>query len=285
MSRDDHSYFLSRGFSANARTALQHYLYKDQLDYLIHPKIPTNKEGLRVAEIGVGTSIWMIELSRELSSTAQLDGLDVEFAQCPPKEWLAPNISWITHDIFSEPPAKLIEVYDVIHVQLFITILRDGNPVPMLKNLMKMLRGYIQWGEWDFTTWEILRTKTAPSEQNDELDQIRSYISTMGGTKANSGFLTIRYYPRAWITNLHETFTEHGLRHVFVDRRRFDEQIVTLLLDTWIMAAQELSSNVLDKLGGGKGDTMRGFIEQVRENRGNTAFNLDRVITIGQKPV
>lgn len=27
----------------------------------------------------------------------------------------------------------------VIHVQLFITKLRDGNPVPMLQNLIKML--------------------------------------------------------------------------------------------------------------------------------------------------
>jgi hypothetical protein len=51
------------------------------------------------------------------------------------------------------------------------------------------------------------------------------------------------------------------------------------------MAAQEFSVNVLDRLGGGQGDVMRGFIEEVRQNRGNTAFNLDRVITIGQKPM
>jgi hypothetical protein len=85
------------------------------------------------------SSMWLIELSRELPSTAQIDGLDVDFSQCPPKEWLASNVSWITHDIFSEPPTELIEAYDVIHVQLFITVLRDGNPVPMLKNMMKML--------------------------------------------------------------------------------------------------------------------------------------------------
>jgi hypothetical protein len=84
---------------------------------------------------------------------------------------------------------------------------------------------------------------------------------------------------------LHNTFTEHGLCNVLVDRSKFDKQVVTLLLDTWIMAAQEFSVNVLDRLGGGQGDVMRGFIEEVRQNRGNTAFNLDRVITIGQKPM
>ena len=84
---------------------------------------------------------------------------------------------------------------------------------------------------------------------------------------------------------MHETFTEHGLRNVIVDRRKFDKQVVTLLLDTWMMAAQELSANVLDKLGAGQGDIMRDFIEELRKNRGNTPFNLDRVITIGQKPM
>jgi hypothetical protein len=113
------------------------------LNYLLHPSIPTNNPDLKVAEIGVGTCIWLIELSRSLPPTTTLDGLDISFAQCPPKEWLAPNISWITHDVFAEPPKELIEKYDVIHVQLFITILRDGNPVPMLKNLMKMLSKFI----------------------------------------------------------------------------------------------------------------------------------------------
>lgn len=84
-------------------------------------------------------SIWLIELARTLAPSAQLDGLDISFAQCPPKEWLPANISWITHDVLSEPPPSLLEKYDIIHVQLFITILRDGNPVPMLRNLMKML--------------------------------------------------------------------------------------------------------------------------------------------------
>lgn len=83
--------------------------------------------------------IWLIEIARTLPASAQLDGIDISFQQCPPKEWLPANISWIKHDILSDPPPSLIEKYDIIHVQLFITILRDGNPVPMLQNLIKML--------------------------------------------------------------------------------------------------------------------------------------------------
>ena len=37
------------------RTTLQHYLFKDGLNYLLHPSIPTDKSDLKIAEIGVGT--------------------------------------------------------------------------------------------------------------------------------------------------------------------------------------------------------------------------------------
>ncbi|KAF2649437.1 hypothetical protein K491DRAFT_721664 [Lophiostoma macrostomum CBS 122681] len=262
----------------NLRTTLQHYLYKDGLNYLLHPHIVTENTHSKVAEIGVGTCIWLIELARELPPTVQLDGIDIDFAQCPPKEWLPSNIAWITHDVFAEPPHELIEKYDVIHVQLFITILRDGNPVPMLQNLLKMLKpgGYLQWGEWDFTSWEVMRTSVAPSKSNDELEQIREYTSTLGGTKSGPGFISM-----SWIARLHETFKQHGLEDVIVDRRRFDKAIAPLLLDTWMMATQEISFNVLDKLGGGRGDVMRGFVEEVGKHRQDTCFNLDRVVTLG----
>lgn len=50
-----------------------------------------------------------------------------------------------------------------------------------------------------------------------------------------------------------------------------------------MMASQEISTNVLDKLGEGRGDVARGLIEEVGRNRDNTAFNLQRVITVGRK--
>ncbi|RDL41293.1 S-adenosyl-L-methionine-dependent methyltransferase [Venustampulla echinocandica] len=275
-------YMLSRGFTANTRIALQHYLWKDGLNYLLHPSIPTTSKDLKIAEIGVGTGIWLIELARTLPPTVQLDGLDISFGQCPPKEWLPQNIAWVTHDAFSEPPEELLEKYDVIHVQLFITLIRDGNPVPMLKNLIKMLKpgGYISWGEWDVATWEVIRIPSAPSQTNEELNELREYTSTLGKTRPGPSFIS-----SGWITRLHQTFAENGLSNVIVDRHKFSTEIATLLLDTWMVASQEISANILDGLGGGQGDVARALVEEVGKNRGNTAFNLERVITIGQKPL
>ncbi len=94
--------------------------------------------------------IWLIEAARTFPTSVQFDGIDVSFDQCPPKEWLPDNISWINHDVLSEPPPSLLQKYDIVHVQLFITILRDGNPVPMLQNLMKMLSEYLHLGPRSF---------------------------------------------------------------------------------------------------------------------------------------
>lgn len=87
-----------------------------------------------------------------------------------------------------------------------------------------------------------------------------------------------------WIADLQDTFKEHGLDSVVVDRRRFAQEVVTLLLDTWMIASEEISVNVLDRLGGGRGDVMRALIEEAGKNRQNTSFNLERVITVGRKP-
>lgn len=108
-----------------------------------------------------------------------------------------------------------------------------------------------------------------------------SFIPAIAGGSINPWKLTVYRY--SWITRLPTTFTEQGLSSVTVDRRKFASEIATLLLDTWMMASQEISVNVLDKLGERRGDVARRLIEEVGKNRDNTAFNLQRVIVVGQK--
>lgn len=145
--------------SGALRQTLQHYLWKDGIDYLLHPSIPTDVEDLRVAEIGVGTgyetiiynvkradtdlvckhSIWLAELSRTVRPSAQLDGLDVSHAQCPPVEFMPSNIHLRIHDCLSEPPSDLLRHYDIIHLQCFNSVVPDNDPVPVVRNMLKML--------------------------------------------------------------------------------------------------------------------------------------------------
>ena len=85
--------------------------------------------------------IWLIDLNRQLPLSC-LDGFDVSADQYPPKEWLPANLSLTTLDIHKEVPEELKGKYDIVHVRLFLTVVKKNDPLPILKNLMDMLSGY-----------------------------------------------------------------------------------------------------------------------------------------------
>ena len=74
-----------------------------------------------------------------LSSSAQLDGFDVDLTQAPPKQWLPSNVAMHKLDAFSPLPHDLVGKYDIVHLRLFIVLIKHNNPVPLLRNLIGML--------------------------------------------------------------------------------------------------------------------------------------------------
>lgn len=60
----------------------------------------------------------------------------------------------------------------------------------MMNNDFPESGGYIQWAEWDVNTWEIIRTTSAPSPLNDELEKLREWTSTLGRTKPGPSFIS-----------------------------------------------------------------------------------------------
>ena len=48
-----------------------------------------------------------------------------------------------TLDAFSDTlPEEFVGKYDVVHIAIFATIVKDNNPEPLLKNLLRMLSKY-----------------------------------------------------------------------------------------------------------------------------------------------
>ncbi len=137
---------------------LQHYLWKDVIGYNLHPAIPVrNDPDLRIADVGTGTGseaspspteigeetligvrVWLVDLSRQLPS-AHLDGFDISDEQFPPKQWLPAKLSLQTLDVFSPIPDDLVGKYDIVHVRLFVLVVRNDDPTPILRNLTSML--------------------------------------------------------------------------------------------------------------------------------------------------
>ncbi|THD00355.1 hypothetical protein EYZ11_000248 [Aspergillus tanneri] len=136
------AYPLRRNYLSSMRLNAQHYLWKDTVGSNLHPGIPVPKygEGIRIADIGTGTGIWITDISREYPA-AQIDGFDISFDQCPHPQSLPHNTSLRSVDIYQPLPEDLYGVYDIIHLRLFLVVIRNDDPVPVLSNLVKMLSG------------------------------------------------------------------------------------------------------------------------------------------------
>lgn len=81
----------------------------------------------------------MLDVASNLPSDTQLDGLDINLSQVPPKEWLPPNMSFHIYDFNQETPANMVEHYDVVHVRHLFTIIKHDDPTSVLQSLLRLL--------------------------------------------------------------------------------------------------------------------------------------------------
>ncbi|MCJ1252157.1 hypothetical protein MMC30_009396 [Trapelia coarctata] len=263
-------YLLSRDYVDCTRLNLQHYLWKQMFGYLLHPSIDTSSENLKVADIGTGTGVWLTDLLHHVASTAQLDGFDVDTSQAPPQEWLPANVKIRKWDIFTEVPDELVEQYDVVHVKMWVLVVK-GDPTPILRNLRRMLKpgGWLQWGELDTASIRIL--KTTPSNPDDGLQQLLRLTLAQDS----------RIAPQ-WPSQLPGLFSEQGLAQVEahrIDARPYQEfamhECNLLIYD---MIAQRGASGAEAK------EISRLVPEAARESKEGVMFAFSRLTVVGQKP-
>ena len=87
------------------------------------------------------TRIWLTDLAKELPR-AHLHGFDNVVDGFPPREWLPENVRLEQLDIFQPIPKTLLGQYDIVHVRLFMLVIRNDDPGPVLENLVRLLSMY-----------------------------------------------------------------------------------------------------------------------------------------------
>ncbi|PYH64780.1 class I SAM-dependent methyltransferase [Aspergillus vadensis CBS 113365] len=147
---DSDLYPLGRGLSDSVRLDAQHLLWKLHTGYTLHPHIPITPD-MKIAEIGTGNGIWLFDLAPSMPSTVQLHGFDISEDQYPPKHMWPRNVKLALLDAFKHVPPTLVGQYDVVHVRMWASNIRDGNTGPLMLHLQQLLKpgGYIQWEEAD----------------------------------------------------------------------------------------------------------------------------------------
>lgn len=73
---------------------------------------------------------------------AQSDGYDISPDQFPDRKRLPDNVSLSNLDALGPIPEELVGRYDVMHISLFVMLVRNEDPGPVLESLMRMLSEY-----------------------------------------------------------------------------------------------------------------------------------------------
>ncbi|KAI9739224.1 MAG: hypothetical protein M1834_007437 [Cirrosporium novae-zelandiae] len=258
---DGDVYTLNRGYRASGRLVLQHGLWKDHLGWLVHPSIDlTSQQDIKVADIGTGnglasifqilvlvfpsysieeltshyhlSSIWLVDLARQLPAPAHLDGFDISLSQIPSKELTSKNIAFHYLDACTPIPAHLEGQYDLVHLRLLVLGIRDSNPGPVLDNVIRLLKpgGYLQWDEGEISS--MIPTNLPPTISLFHCRELLALIRSFHSGRKDS---------HTWVGDLPRLFEAHGLLDVKYHNPPIASKSLKYWMDNQLMGFEEAS--------------------------------------------
>ncbi|KAI0390636.1 S-adenosyl-L-methionine-dependent methyltransferase [Xylariaceae sp. FL0594] len=141
-----------QGIEAEAfRLDFQHAFMTDMMDNQLLPQHITmelhSNPAPRICEIATGTGIWLKELAKTLPAKAELVGLDYDTTKFPAADKLPSNVKLGYGNAFEPFPEELRGSFDVVHLRLFVFAVKRGQSLPLLENLITLLRpgGWLVW--------------------------------------------------------------------------------------------------------------------------------------------
>ena len=238
---DGRGYLLDRTYAAAARLNFQYFLWKESLQFNIHPSILIPEHDARICDVATGTAIWPIDVARELPN-AKIVGLDISLLQAPHTQWLPANVTLGSWNVFEPVPDDLVNKFDVVHVRLLGLVVENGNPRPIIQNLIRLLKpgGFIQWDDLNFPGTEIKVVDT--SLETTALRGLREILYSRGRND--------------WTLRLANDFLEEGLHDAtlyhFGDRKELaranSEQDLLVLDEFAARLAQENKKDEASKI-------------------------------------
>jgi len=204
------TYVLGRTCLSSIRLTSQHFLWREQLGWRLHPdaanhlaKCEKNGQAM-VADVACGNGIWMLDEMSLHSERTQFHGFDISAAQFPNRKTLPANAFFDVLDCYQSVPAKYRGKFDVVHCRLVTGAIRNGNISPFLNTFLELLKpgGVLQWDDVDSRNTTPFPTQPGSFEWN-------GYIAN----------LVQRTRPQwemdfSWIERLAKTLIKRGMEHV-----------------------------------------------------------------------
>ncbi|KAF3009094.1 hypothetical protein E8E14_009141 [Neopestalotiopsis sp. 37M] len=268
-SNDD--YVFTRDLLDNSRLNLMHHHWVKDFGYLIHPRIPTTGDNIKVADIGCGTGIWLLDAYDRLPPSTQLTGLDISFDATPPPETFPANIQFQKWDLRDPVPEDLVGAFDIINVRFMIfVVFKDEVPV-VVDKFMQMLKpgGYLQWVEPDNQT--VHGELTKPENQKTNIEALMTLLKSQDP----------RLNP-TWVPDLAGIFADRGLVDVDADVHTTPPHWAYLMHECGLIMHELIAR----KMGNSEmGDEVRRLVPlAVEETRKGAYLATTKYAVTGRKP-
>ncbi|KAL9117371.1 MAG: hypothetical protein Q9187_006092 [Circinaria calcarea] len=169
-------YMLQRDSQESKRLNAQHdYMVALSQGHLTHPSIPL--QGLKtVADVAIGTGIWLKQLAASPAFARQPDGerttfvgFDISPQQFLPTDELPSNVCFKVHDFLKPFPVEYHEKFDLVNVRLLSYVIRAVDLETVVQHILQILRpgGFLQWQECDAgDSWTKPETSMATATIN-----------------------------------------------------------------------------------------------------------------------
>ncbi|KAF2837800.1 hypothetical protein M501DRAFT_995036 [Patellaria atrata CBS 101060] len=280
------TYLLGRHFKESARLHLQHWLWKSQTGWNIHPSInipSTLGEGetYRIADQGAGNCAWILEVADELPSGikphTKLYGFDVSLANFPAADNCSPEVHFAQLNAFDDVPENLTGIFDIVHIRVFSAVVRNNDSSPLIKNAARMLKpgGWLQWDEFNSASFKAISPNAGVSSKwAQKMTEVMM---------KNANVLT---FNPSWIANLDQQFKENGFENVQFDKTTWAPKLRKPITDDMLMMTESVV--VLTKRDGKLIGTEENFDEiwahALEEISKGVSLTMDPVVCVGQKP-
>ncbi|KAE8321016.1 hypothetical protein BDV39DRAFT_197985 [Aspergillus sergii] len=212
-------YMLDRSYTAASRLNYQFYLWKDALQFNLHPSIMLPQDistPLWIADLATGTAIWLLDLLRDPAiayyPSLRLHGFDIDLTNAPLPEWLPPPITLRQLDVFEDVPRDLLGRYDVVHLRLLVLVVQNSDPLPIIHRVHQMLKpgGYIQWDDLNYPDSEVVKSQAMGDVPTPAHDAFLRFAQSSG---RNDWVLDLPYH----LMERHGGFESAQLRN-YTDR-------------------------------------------------------------------
>ena len=266
-------YVLDRGYSAASRLNYQFYLWKQTLNFNLHPSTPTPKGDAVIADVATGTCIWLLDLARELPPTTQLEGMDITLSQAPPEQWLPPNIKLRTWNIFEDVPTELHAKFDIVHVRLVLLILPDSDSAATLsRRLASLLKpgGYLQWDEQSGFTHRVLAIERSPP--TPALQQMHKLMDGHGRFE--------------WTIGLDALMKENGFEDATLYQYDDPLELAKAHNDMLLVMLEEFAAGTAKRKGKEEAALMQELIQAIyREAQEGAAMSVPKIVCVARKGI